>query len=198
MISFAPFRRLLCLPGMQYVTTRFCGSTLRRWSFDEKFRTGQWNFSGEASRELANAVERYVEGGDILMLGCGTAAITHALKPDCFNSFLGVDLSKEAIARANRGASCKIRFELADMLYFKSDQKYNVILFSESLYYLKPWQRQPMLLRSSDMLGPTGRIIVTISQPSRFAGVLEMIRRNFSIIEDRTFSDSPRHLLVLH
>ena len=197
MISFAPFRRLLCLPGVQYIATRFCGPTLRRWSFDEKFRTGQWNFSGEASRELANAVERYVEGGDILMLGCGTAAITHALKPDCFNSFLGVDLSKEAIARANLGSSDKIRFEHGDMLRFKTDQKFNVILFSESLYYLKPWQRQPMLRRSTSMLRSRGHIIVTISQPSRFAGVLQMIRRDFSIIEDRTFSDSLRHLLVL-
>jgi trans-aconitate methyltransferase len=110
---------------------------------------------------------------------------------------LGVDLSKEAIARANLGSSDKIRFEHGDMLRFKTDQKFNVILFSESLYYLKPWQRQPMLRRSTSMLRSRGHIIVTISQPSRFAGVLQMIRRDFSIIEDRTFSDSLRHLLVL-
>jgi 2-polyprenyl-3-methyl-5-hydroxy-6-metoxy-1,4-benzoquinol methylase len=197
MSPFASFRRLLCLPGVQYLTTRFCGPALRRLSFDEKFRTGQWNFSGESSVELANAVERYVNGGDILMLGCGTAAITQSLKPDCFKSFLGVDLSQEAIARANMRASDQIRFELGDMLHFTTNQRFDVILFSESLYYLKPWQRQPMLRRASGMLKPLGRIIVTISQPARFAGVLQMIRRNFSILEDRTFSDSQRHLFVL-
>jgi 2-polyprenyl-3-methyl-5-hydroxy-6-metoxy-1,4-benzoquinol methylase len=197
MIPLATFRRLLCLPGVQYVTTRFCGPVLRRLSFDEKFRTGQWNFSGEAATELAEVVEQYVRGGDILMLGCGTAAITRALRPDGFNTFLGIDVSTEAIDRARLHGNERIRFELGDMLSFKSESRFNVILFSESLYYLKVWQRKRMLDHALRMLRPDGRIIITISQPTRFGHLLRMIRQNFSIIEDRSFRDSQRRLFVV-
>ena len=144
------------------------------------------------------AVERYARGGRILMLGCGTGSIASALSPGCFESFLGVDLSPEAIARAQVHANHKIQFEAGDMLRFGTDQKFSVILFSESLYYISPWRRLPLLTRAARMLTPDGRIVVTVAQPSRFARMLRMVRRNFDVSEDRNFSGSTRHLIVFH
>ena len=104
------FRKLLCVPGVQYVTTRWCGKTLRRWSFDEKFRTGGWDRFSEPPSELVDIVQRHAGGGHILMLGCGHASIAGVLPPDSFASLLGIDLSTEAISLASRRANHKIRF----------------------------------------------------------------------------------------
>jgi len=190
-------RKLLCAPGVQYLTTRWCGKTVRRWSFDEKFRSGGWDRFSEPATELVRAVERYANGGHILMLGCGNASIASALAPDCFASFLGIDLSPEAIALARQRSNQKIDFQTGDMLQFTSEKKFSVILFSESLYYLKAWQRKPLLDRVARMLAPGGRIVVTVAQPARFAAMLDMLRENFNVDEDQKLSGSDRHLIVV-
>ena len=189
-------RKLLAVPGIQYLATRFGSAALRRWGFDEKYRSGAWSYAAEPSAELVQIVERYARGGRVLMLGCGTGSIATVLRPDSFASFLGVDLSPEGVARANRQCNSKVRFRVGDMLQFQSEQKFDVILFSESSYYLRPWRRRPLLARITRMLAPRGRIIVTIAQPRRFAGILRMVRRHFRVLEDRCFKDSQRHLLV--
>ena len=191
------FRALLCIPGVQYLTTRFGGRALRSWSFDEKFRTGVWNFANEPDLELVQTVERYAAKGNILMLGCGTGSIAGVLNPECFASFLGVDLSREAIARAAAQCNDKIRFQVGDMLGFSSRQKFSVILFSESLYYISAWKRRALLSRATDLLTPNGRIIVTVAQPARFARMLRMLRRNFEVTEESNFQGSQRRLMIL-
>jgi predicted TPR repeat methyltransferase len=197
MVLTNPFRKLLCVPGVQYLTTRLGGATLRRWSFDEKFRTGEWNFASAPDSELVQVLEKYARGGHVLMLGCGTGSIAGALRDGSFDSFLGVDLSPEAVKRANSSANHRIRFQVGDMLRFTSSQKFSTILFSESLYYIKPWQRRRLMLRAANMLSARGRMIVTVAQPARFSRMLEMLRNIFAVDEDRRFTDSGRWLIVL-
>jgi predicted TPR repeat methyltransferase len=197
MILSGSLRRLLCFPGVQYVATRLGGRRLRRWSFDEKFRTGEWNFTSRPSSELVQTVERLARKGHILMLGCGTGSIAGALNPDSFESFLGIDLSAEAIARASKQSNHKIHFEVGDMLQFASARKFSVILLSESLYYINAWRRKGLVLRAAQMLAPGGYIVVTVAQPQRFSRMLQMLRENFQVLEDRRFCDSTRHLMVL-
>lgn len=187
-------RGMLALPGVQYAATRFGNERLRGISFDEKFRRGHWNFSADS--ELVEILERNANGGNILILGCGAASVARATRPDSYRTILGVDISTEAIARANQHASDRIEFKQGDMETFKCDREYNVILFSESLYYVNVLKRKPLLQRLSQSLTDTGVIIVTIAQPQRYAGLLETIRSNFSVVEDRTFEGSKRHLLV--
>jgi trans-aconitate methyltransferase len=192
------FRKLLCVPGVQYVTTRWCGKTLRRWSFDEKFRSGGWDRFSEPPSELVEIVQRHAAGGHILMLGCGHASIAGVLPAESFASILGIDLSTEAISLASRRANHRIRFEVGDMLEFQSEQKFSVILFSESLYYIKASQREALVRRMVRMLTPAGRIVITVAQPDRFAAMLQMLRDNFTVTDDRNLPGSSRHVIVLH
>lgn len=190
------FRSLLGFPGIHYVATRFGGSRLRTASFDQKYASGDWNFEADNSSELAAVVEKYAAKGRILMLGCGTGSIATAMAPGSFESFVGVDLSHEAIARAKLRESDQIRFEVCDIVSYRCSEEYNVILFSEALYYINPLYRDSLLKRCSQDLTRDGKIIVTIAQPLRYAGILRMIRRNFKVVEDRCFHSSSRHLLV--
>jgi trans-aconitate methyltransferase len=165
-------------------------------SFDEKFRNGHWNFAASRSSELVDVVEKHLGSGALLVMGCGTGSLIGALKPESFSSVLGIDMSAEAITRAREHTARNVVFEQGDILKYESDKKFSVILFSESLYYIKPWRRRGLLSKLRRNLEPEGTFIVTIAQPSRYAGIIRMIRRNFQVLEDRRFTNSERHLIV--
>jgi len=170
--------------------------SLRSAAFDEKYRRGDWNFEGEASQELSSIVRKYLRGGDLLIMGCGSASILQGFDSTTFGSVLGLDLSTEAIRLANRFASDKVVFQVGDMTSFKCPRTYDVILFSESLYYAPAMEREALLRRLVRHLKPGGAFVVTLAQPKRYADIIEMIRRCFQISEDRPFCRSVRHLLV--
>jgi trans-aconitate methyltransferase len=189
-------KRLLVLPGVQYIGTRFGGKALRRVCFDQKFKCGDWDWAGQPPFELASVIAKYSGGGDILMLGCGTGSVASLLPQEVYSSFRGIDLSNEAIRRARIHESDKIRFDVGDMTEFKCTQIYKVIIFSESLYYVSTRRQNPMLKELSTHLCPGGCIIVTIAEPRRYESIISMIRLEFEVVEDRVFEGSCRRLLV--
>lgn len=182
--------------GLHYFVTRFGPARLRGLAFDEKYRTGQWRFDAEADGALTPVISQYLRKGDLLMMGCGGASVLEGLHDDQLNSALGVDLSKEAIGLANRFASDKISFRVADMLVFNCPHLYDVILFSESLYYVPEAKRESLLLRLMNCLNFRGVVIVTVAHPLRYQRMLNAIRATFDIIEDRALSGSNRHMIV--
>jgi trans-aconitate methyltransferase len=187
--------RILALKGVHWLATRWGGKRLSSISFDEKFRRKDWDFSGE-SPDLVQLVEKYCLGGHLLLLGCGTASITKALAPGSYDTLLGVDLSKEAVSAATAFANERIRFEVGDMTRHQSSEKYSVILFSESLYYVNSFSRKKLLMRMRQQLAPQGWMIVTIADPRRYSSILSMIRRNFAVEVDRSLNASERHVVV--
>lgn len=188
-------QRILGAPGIHLLASRYGWRGLRQLSFDAKYQTGQWVFSDE-NPDLVRLIEKYACNGRILILGCGTAPIARALKPDSFESLLGVDLSVEAIQLASKYASNKIQFECGDMVKYHNGQSYDVILFPDSIYYAQWFLRKSLLRRWSQHLTPTGRVIVSIAQPVRYAAILKMARRNFEVDVDRALESSRGHVMV--
>ncbi|HJZ75877.1 MAG TPA: class I SAM-dependent methyltransferase [Vicinamibacterales bacterium] len=190
------FRKLLGAKGVHFLVTRFGSEKLRRVAFDDKYRRGVWAFDGDSSGELPEVVKRYLRKGDLLVLGCGRASVLDGLRDAELNSVLGVDLSGEAIRLAGRHASSKVRFEIANMETFTCAGRYDEILFSESLYYVPARKQLRALFRLASCLKPDGVFIVTLAEAARYQDIIVKIRANFRMLEDRAFSDSPRHLLV--
>jgi trans-aconitate methyltransferase len=191
-------RKVLSLPGVHFLATRFGGSALKRKSFDANYANGTWVFVADRSSELVSLVEQYAQNGHILMLGCGTASIAGVLDPAKYASFLGLDLSEEAIALAKKYENNKISCQVGDMLSHQCARDYDLIIFPESIYYLNVFQRRQLLRRLAGHLTKQGKILVTLAQPKRYAGILKMIRNNFQVDEDRAFRGSTRHLIVFH
>jgi trans-aconitate methyltransferase len=188
-------RRFLSLRGIHYAVTRFGGKRLRSLSFDGKFQSGDWNFNSE-NPDLVHLVETYCFNGHILALGCGTAPIASALNAASFQSFLGIDLSEKAIGIANNRANESIRFEVGEMVGYQCRRNYDVILFSDSFYYVNRFSRKKFLRRLCRSLTPRGRIIVSLAQPMRYASILTMIQSNFTVEVDRSLGGAQGHVLV--
>jgi trans-aconitate methyltransferase len=193
---FNKLKKVFTAPGAHYLLTRFGGAALRKKCFDEKYLSGDWDFAGNPDSVLAGVVEKYSAGGHILILGCGSASMVGGLSPNSFQTLLGIDISPEAVKRANRQKSGAVRFEVGDISKYKCERQFDVILFSESIYYVNPLGRKRLLKNLAGNLTANGKIIVTIAQPERYANILKMIRKNFEVVEDGNFKDSQRRLLV--
>jgi len=189
-------KKLLAAKGIHYLVTRFGSARLRSASFDEKYRRGDWNFKGDAGDELPSIIRKYLRGGAILILGCGAASILDVFEPTEFSSVLGLDLSTEAVRLANRFARANIVFEVGDMVRFQCPRNYDVILFSESFYYVPTSEQKKFLKRLAGNLKLGGVIVVTLAQSKRYHTIIDLIRGCFQIVEDRKFVGSERHLLV--
>ena len=187
--------KLLSFRGIHWLATRFGWKSLRSLSFDEKFRSGDWKFSNETPA-LVQLVEKYSSQGHILVLGCGAAPIAGVLNPNSYETFLGIDLSQEAINIASRQTTEKVRFEIGDMVKHQCSRSYDVILFSDCLYYAPFFLRKRLLLRMSQSLTPTGKIIVVLAHPAKYTSMISMIRRNFAIEVDGILEGTTRAVLV--
>ena len=189
-------KQLLAAKGIHYFVTRFGPSRLRSLAFDEKYRCGDWNFKREGSDELPLVIRKHLRNGDLLILGCGGAAVLDSFEPAAFSSVLGLDLSSEAVRLASRFARENILFQLGDMVTFQCSKDYDVILFPESLYYVPSSEQEDLLKRLAGHLKPGGVFIVTLAQARRYHAIIELIRRSFQVLEDHKFANSERHLLV--
>jgi SAM-dependent methyltransferase len=188
--------RLLALKGIHYLVTRFGSRSLRSLAFDEKYRRGNWDHHNDGGSELTSIVLRHLRNGDLLVLGCGSATVLDGVETSGLNSALGVDLSREAIRLASRFACARIHFLIQDMELLELTSSYDVILFSESLYYVPLYRQSALLQRLSNHLKEGGVFIVTLSEPKRYAEILNNIRGLFDVQEDRPFVGSSRHILV--
>lgn len=189
-------KSFLSAKGVLYFLTRYAGSAVRRCSFDQYYRSGRWDYlDSDHSEEMVKVVEKYVRKGRILDMGCGTGILASMLNPDCFEHYLGVDASQEAIALAQKRKNVKVNFEVSDIQSYKCRGKFDLIVFEESLYYI-PFFRRRLLMRYAELLCPEGLFIVTIADPNRFRRMIGMIRKRFQLIEGRCFKNSGRLLLV--
>ena len=130
-----------------------------RW--DAEYDVGGWSHlagAQEAARNqvIASLQARLRPGAQVLDVGCGEGVLARTLLPGRYRSYLGIDLSSVAVARAAERATPPMRFEVADGATFHTDERFDVIAFNESLYYfdqpVEAAERYATLLASDGVL----------------------------------------------
>jgi SAM-dependent methyltransferase len=85
---------------------------IKRRVWDKRFSTGQWNFIDHTVGDFVYPVlERYARNGRILDLGCGPGNTATELAADAYHSYVGVDISEEALAKAAARTEASARKE---------------------------------------------------------------------------------------
>ena len=121
----------------------------------------------------------------ILDAGCGEGLLAEKLKILPYKSYLGMDVSREAIAIATRRlGDDRSRFTVADAWAFETDEHFDVIVFNQSLYYLT--DPAGILKKYRAMLNPGGRIIVSMVDNARTRAVWRLIDPVFGIEDAMT------------
>lgn len=150
----------------------------QRWERD--FEAGYWSYMREVEEAPRYAVvvaylRVLVPGGDVLDVGCGEGILLRHLNEGEMGTYLGLDLSTQAIRRARARAESGRHFAVADAEIPPVERRWNAIVLNEVLYYLD----RPLaaVARYRRMLQPEGLVIVSTYHGSpRATGILRRLR----------------------
>lgn len=137
---------------------------VKRETWDKEFSSGRWSCLDENPTERArHAVigmycRKYFPNGRILDVGCGEGTLADFLSDDQKQNYLGIDLSSEAI-RIGRGKRTELKFQNIAAEIFETDQKFNIIVFNEVLYYT---EHENIFKKYSELLEPDGIVILSL------------------------------------
>lgn len=158
----------------QRVRTSFSNLIAIFWKSSEKFwnesyRSGYWNFLKEKDQRprhyaVAGIIREYFpERASVLEVGCGYAPALSLFPKD--TTYLGIDISEEVITACRQEhQNPNIAFYALSLEDMKPDQKFDVVLASEVLYYY-PIQKIPIIARMLlSHLRPQGILIVTMNK----------------------------------
>src|SRR5271170_7780652 len=173
-------------------------STIKKRFWDKEYSEEKWSFAYNTMGDCVYAhLERHTENADILDIGCGSGN-TATEMADKYRSYLGVDISEAALAKARRrsqecGRGEKNKFESGDFLAYVPTGKYDVILFRESMYHVPLSRVKDTLDRYAAYLKNDGVFVVRLYASSadslngedkkRPAAMLSIMQAEFDVLE---------------
>jgi len=135
-----------------------------RW--DAEYRSGQWRFlhglDQAAHSQLIELYRRRLKPlGAVLDIGCGEAILYDIARGMAGCDYLGIDISETAIASAKTRVASNARFAIASAESFRSAERFDTVIFNESLYYYR--DPRATMLKYLAMLRPGGIVIVSMA-----------------------------------
>lgn len=176
-------------------------SGIKKKMWDKEYSGTKWDFIDNTAGDCVyQFLEKYANSGNILDLGCGPGNTANELKEQVYQSYIGVDISDAALAKAvkrteENGRSSKNSFVNSDFLNYEPTQKFDIILFRESMYHIPYGQVLPILKKFAKHLKGDGVFVVRLYAGDHRPGViktrvtakLDLIKREFNVVESRQF-----------
>jgi 2-polyprenyl-3-methyl-5-hydroxy-6-metoxy-1,4-benzoquinol methylase len=161
----------------------------KRRVWDIEFASGHWNYLEQTKGDPLYAyLEKYLEKGNILDLGCGSGNTGNELDYTSYESYTGADLSEVAIRKAElrtrkNQREAKNQYMHSDIESFVPSTAYNVILFRESIFYIPVTKMKAVLDRYAGYLKPKGVFIVRMCDREKYRAIVELIIRHYLVLE---------------
>jgi SAM-dependent methyltransferase len=200
-------RSLIFMRGflLSYAPTR-----VKKFFWDKEFSGTKWDFIDNTAGDCVYSyLEKYSRQGDILDLGCGPGNTANELAEGSYRTYIGVDISDAALAKAiertnKNGRGRKNSFVQSDFLGYAPPQNFDVILFRESLYHVPFGEVKPILDKFSKSLKADGVFVVRLYAGNATPGKikwrikrkLDLIRQGFNVLEFQQF-DTPAYPTVI-
>jgi SAM-dependent methyltransferase len=187
---------------------RYGPSGMKKLFWDREFASGKWDFiDNTVGDPIYSHLERYVGHGSILDLGCGPGnTATELASP--YQKYVGVDISEVALEKARQktaetGRTGRNQFACSDFLSFDPGDKFDVILFRESMYHVPIGQVKTILDRYAQFLKEDGVFIVRLylagpngEKRIRPKGVIRIIEGEFDIVEKSRYDKNELTITV--
>jgi SAM-dependent methyltransferase len=171
--------------------------------WNTEFSQGRWDCLESSIGDLVYPyIEKYTNHGSILDLGCGSGSTGNELDSRAYADYTGVDISDVAIEKARvrtkeSGRADKNNYFQSDTLSYVPTRQFDVILYRDSIYYIRRAKIKPMLERYSKYLKKGGVFIVRMwSADGKYGPIVDIIERNFEVVE-KHLSDQPAKTVVM-
>ena len=159
-----PVRALVTRMGLGKMQTPVA---VPQW--EKEYESGKWGYLDNVE-EIAHymVIVGYVLYGSprpvVLDMGCGHGRLAKLVQLAAFGQYVGIDLSSRAIEQANSLQIDRARFEVADGNDWEPSEQFDIIVYNESLYYLK----SPIeaLTKSIGWLNEGGLIVISMYRGS--------------------------------
>lgn len=187
-------------------------SKLKRYFWDKEFAGTKWDFIDHTESDCVyESLEKYVNKGSLLDLGCGPGNTANELSADMYQKYIGVDISEEALAKARRrteesGRGNKNFFVRHDFLNYAPAQEFDVILFRESIYHVPIGKIKKTLSHYAKYLKANGVFVIRIAtSDAEHAGadkprpmaMVQLMEREFDIVEKRHYEQVSRPVVLV-
>jgi SAM-dependent methyltransferase len=172
-------------------------SSMKKLLWDKEFSGTKWDFIDNTVGDCVYApLEKYAKNGRILDLGCGPGNTANELDSSAYGTYVGVDISEAALTKAKKrteknGRTGKNSFVREDFVNYAPSEKFDVILFRESIYHVPMGKIKETLDRFSNYLNDGGVIIVRIAlsdgtgvrEKQRPAEMVRIMETEFDLVE---------------
>jgi SAM-dependent methyltransferase len=187
-VNITPRRIAQALYRRLFVTSRGGGRPVPKAILDLEYSSGRWDHFAswdELPRYLvlAGAVHHHYPRPAVLDVGCGSGRLAQLFATYSFESYLGVDLSSEGVARARSLALPRMEFREADFENPDWPGTFDAIVLNEVIGYAADPGKT--LARLAQSLRPGGRFFVS---QYRFGAEKPLWRRigAFTTVESST------------
>lgn len=185
-------------------------SNIKKILWDKEFSGGKWNFIDNTEGDCVYAhLEKFARGGNILDLGCGPGNTANEVAESAYRSYVGVDISEAALDKGTRrseqtGRRDKNRFVCGDFINYVPAEKFDVILFRESMYHVPLGKVKATLDRYSRYVKDGGVFIVRLRTPDgtrskekhRPKAMVGIIESEFEVVEKGLYEEAESTVIV--
>lgn len=165
-------------------------------TWDKEWKSGAWEYLETVAVERSRIaviggvlIPMYAaKNASVLEVGCGEGAITDYFPAAQKASYVGLDISKEAIHAAKKARGPPMKFVHAAAHNFQPTHKFDAVVFSEVLYYV---EYEKVLAQYREYLNPNGIVIISIfrqGETQLYENIFQHARTVFSQIDEMDIS----------
>ena len=194
---------------MRGLLKRYAPSKIKMVLWDQEFSGTHWDFIDNTVGDCVYShLEKHLKNGSILDLGCGPGNTANELTMTAYRSYVGVDISEVALAKATRrtrqnGRADKNSFVCADFVSYIPTQLFDVILFRESMYHVPTGKVKATFDHYLKYLKDGGVFIVRMNTSDRNGGhkhrltaMGDIMDAHFDIVEKCQYGESGPTVIV--
>jgi 2-polyprenyl-3-methyl-5-hydroxy-6-metoxy-1,4-benzoquinol methylase len=157
-------------------------------TWEAQYAAGRWDYLAQLPElarfsVLAGYIQHLKPGGAVLDTGCGQGVLLGRLPNACYSRYVGIDLSRSAIAVAQKHQSERSSFLVADCEEYAPVGQFDVMVFNEVLCCLH--DPPGTVERYARSLNPDGLLLVSLCTAARgSAAIRRRLKRAYATVDE--------------